>query len=98
MKEIISGMVFLNTFKIGGNIKTFFVYLVKIVMRHIYDREVIEENLKRLQPLNYNRFMWWRTHARKNKLLSKQNKAQNYLNNHENNIFKNLFFNTIMVF
>ena len=35
-------------------------------MRHIYDREVIEENLKRLQPLNYNRFMWWRTHARKN--------------------------------
>ena len=39
-------------------------------MRHIYDREVIEENLERLKPLNYNRFMWWRSHTRKNKLLS----------------------------
>ena len=39
-------------------------------MRHIYERELIEEKLKELQPLSYNRFMWWRSHGRKNKTLS----------------------------
>ena len=30
-------------------------------LRH--SREVVEQNLARYQPLNYNRFMWWRSHT-----------------------------------
>ena len=28
-----------------------------------HSREVVEQNLARYQPLNYNRFMWWRSHT-----------------------------------
>jgi hypothetical protein len=30
-----------------------------------HSREVVMENIKKLQPLNYNKFMWWRTHTDK---------------------------------
>ena len=30
-------------------------------LRH--SRDVVEQNLTRYQPLNYNRFMWWRSHT-----------------------------------
>ena len=30
-------------------------------LRH--SRDVVEQNLARYQPLNYNRFMWWRSHT-----------------------------------
>lgn len=33
--------------------------------------EVIEKNLSKLQPLNYNQFFWWRRWAPKNKTLHK---------------------------
>lgn len=29
----------------------------------IHDRDIIMSNLSRYHPLNYNRFMWWRTHT-----------------------------------
>ena len=28
-----------------------------------HSRDVVEQNLARYQPLNYNRFMWWRSHT-----------------------------------
>jgi hypothetical protein len=30
-----------------------------------HSRETVMEHIKKLQPLNYNRFMWWRTHTDK---------------------------------
>jgi hypothetical protein len=30
-----------------------------------HSREVIMKKIKKLQPLNYNKFMWWRTHTDK---------------------------------
>ena len=30
-----------------------------------HSREVVMEHIKKLQPLNYNKFMWWRTHTDK---------------------------------
>jgi hypothetical protein len=30
-----------------------------------HSREVVIKHIKRLQPLNYNKFMWWRTHTDK---------------------------------
>jgi hypothetical protein len=35
------------------------------------DPKVIQREIKKLQPLNYNQFMWWRRFASKNKPLSK---------------------------
>jgi hypothetical protein len=34
--------------------------------------EVIEQELSKLQPLNYNKFMWWRTHTQKGAPLGKR--------------------------
>jgi len=34
--------------------------------------DVVHENLARYQPLNYNRFMWWRSHTDGIKPLSKR--------------------------
>jgi hypothetical protein len=34
--------------------------------------DVVDENLARYQPLNYNRFMWWRSHTDGIKPLSKR--------------------------
>jgi len=39
-------------------------------LRH--SRDVVEQNLARYQPLNYNRFMWWRSHTDGIKPLSKR--------------------------
>jgi len=30
-----------------------------------HSRETVMEHVKKLQPLNYNKFMWWRTHTDK---------------------------------
>jgi hypothetical protein len=30
-----------------------------------HSREAVMEHIKKLQPLNYNKFMWWRTHTDK---------------------------------
>lgn len=30
-----------------------------------HSRETVMEHIKKLQPLNYNKFMWWRTHTDK---------------------------------
>jgi hypothetical protein len=30
-----------------------------------HSREVVMEHINKLQPLNYNKFMWWRTHTDK---------------------------------
>jgi hypothetical protein len=35
------------------------------------DPKVIQREIKKLQPLNYNQFMWWRRFASKNKSLPK---------------------------
>jgi hypothetical protein len=35
------------------------------------DPKVIQREIKKLQPLNYNQFMWWRRFASKNKPLPK---------------------------
>jgi hypothetical protein len=35
------------------------------------DPKVIQREIKKLQPLNYNQFMWWRRFASKNKPLLK---------------------------
>ena len=37
-----------------------------------HSREVVEQNLARYQPLNYNRFMWWRSYTDGIKPLSKR--------------------------
>ncbi len=33
--------------------------------------EVVEKELSKLKPLNYNKFMWWRTHAQPGAPLGK---------------------------
>jgi hypothetical protein len=38
-----------------------FSFIRESVLRH--DRDVVEANLARYQPLNYNRFRWWRSHT-----------------------------------
>jgi hypothetical protein len=38
-----------------------FNFIREEVLKH--DRDVVEANLSRYQPLNYNRFMWWRSHT-----------------------------------
>ena len=35
-------------------------------------REVVDKHLSRYQPINYNRFMWWRTHTDNVKPLGKR--------------------------
>lgn len=47
-----------------------FSFIRETVLRH--DRDVVEKNLSRYQPLNYNRFMWWRSHTDGIKPLSKR--------------------------
>jgi hypothetical protein len=37
-----------------------------------HSREVVMEHIKKLQPLNYNKFMWWRTHTDKIVSLGKR--------------------------
>ena len=41
-----------------------------MLLRH--DRDVVDANLSRYQPLNYNRFMWWRSHTDGIKPLGKR--------------------------
>ena len=38
-------------------------FIKETSIRH--SREVVMERIKTLQPLNYNKFMWWRTHTDK---------------------------------
>ena len=38
-------------------------FIKETSIRH--SREVVMEHIKKLQPLNYNKFMWWRTHTDK---------------------------------
>ena len=38
-----------------------FSFIRESVLKH--DRDVVESILSRYQPLNYNRFRWWRTHT-----------------------------------
>ena len=47
-----------------------FNFIRESVLRH--DRDVVEANLARYQPLNYNRFMWWRSHTDGIKPLGKR--------------------------
>jgi len=37
-----------------------------------HSREIVEENISKLQPLNYNQFRWWRTHTDNVKPLGKR--------------------------
>ena len=47
-----------------------FSFIRESVLTHSLD--VVHENLARYQPLNYNRFMWWRSHTDGIKPLSKR--------------------------
>jgi hypothetical protein len=47
-----------------------FSFIRESVLRH--DRDVVDANLARYQPLNYNRFMWWRSHTDGVKPLGKR--------------------------
>ena len=47
-----------------------FSFIRESVLRH--DRDTVEANLARYQPLNYNRFMWWRSHTDGIKPLGKR--------------------------
>jgi len=47
-----------------------FSFIREQVLRH--DRDIVEQNLARYQPLNYNRFMWWRSHTDNVKPLGKR--------------------------
>lgn len=38
-------------------------FIKETSIRH--SREIVMEHIKKLQPLNYNKFMWWRTHTDK---------------------------------
>jgi isochorismate synthase EntC len=40
-----------------------FNFVKETNIRH--SREVVMEHINKLQPLNYNKFMWWRTHTDK---------------------------------
>ena len=37
-----------------------------------HPEEVVAKEISKLQPLNYNQFMWWRTHTDKIKPLGKR--------------------------
>jgi hypothetical protein len=37
-----------------------------------HSREIVEEHISKLQPLNYNQFRWWRTHTDNVKPLGKR--------------------------
>ena len=40
-----------------------YAFIKESSIRH--SRKTVMEHIKKLQPLNYNRFMWWRTHTDK---------------------------------
>jgi len=40
-----------------------YTFIKESSIRH--SRKTVMEHIKKLQPLNYNRFMWWRTHTDK---------------------------------
>jgi len=48
-----------------------------------HSREVVMEKIKKLQPLNYNKFMWWRTHTDKVIPLGKRAPLKNRILNGE---------------
>jgi len=47
-----------------------FNFVKETNIRH--SREVVMEHINKLQPLNYNKFMWWRTHTDKVVSLGKR--------------------------
>tara|TARA_R100000908_G_C3751012_1_gene145612 strand:+ start:487 stop:1014 length:528 start_codon:yes stop_codon:yes gene_type:complete len=47
-----------------------FSFIKESALRH--DRDVVEKNLSRYQPLNYNQFRWWRSHTDMIKPLGKR--------------------------
>lgn len=46
-----------------------------------YPREVVEKHLLRFKPMNYNRFMWWRSHTDGNIPLSKKSPLKDRIEN-----------------
>ena len=38
-------------------------FIKETSIRH--SKEVVTEHINKLQPINYNKFMWWRTHTDK---------------------------------
>jgi len=56
-----------------------FSFIRESVLRH--DRDTVEANLARYQPLNYNRFMWWRSHTDGIKPLSKRANLRDRIKN-----------------
>ena len=56
-----------------------FSFIRESVLRH--DRDVVEANLARYQPLNYNRFMWWRSHTDGIKPLGKRANLRDQIKN-----------------
>jgi len=46
-----------------------------------HSREVVMGHIKKLQPLNYNRFMWWRTHTDKVVPLGKRSSLKDRILN-----------------
>lgn len=47
-----------------------FSFIKESALRH--NRDVVEKNLSRYQPLNYNQFRWWRSHTDMIKPLGKR--------------------------
>jgi len=47
-----------------------YAFIKESSIRH--SRETVMDHIKKLQPLNYNRFMWWRTHTDKVTPLGKR--------------------------
>jgi hypothetical protein len=47
-----------------------YAFIKESSIRH--SRETVMSHIKKLQPLNYNRFMWWRTHTDKVTPLGKR--------------------------
>jgi D-mannonate dehydratase len=43
--------------------------------------ELVDQELTKLKPLNYNKFMWWRTHAQKGVSLGKRAPLFDRINN-----------------
>lgn len=48
-----------------------------------HSREVVMERIKKLQPLNYNKFMWWRQFTDNVKPLGKRATLKDRIANHE---------------
>ena len=46
-----------------------------------HSREVVEEHISKLQPLNYNQFRWWRTHTDNVKPLGKRSPLKDRIAN-----------------